>query len=113
MGDEAVAVVRHGTGNLHAARLELCYSLFDVVAVEGDVGGAIGCRHRVRLTGGVHAHVRLWEVEDEPALPHVRVGEAELVAKESAERLRLGAVEHRVDAADHLGSPCWTDGNVN
>src|SRR5262245_43571944 len=50
---------------------------------------------------GMAAHVGLGKVEDQPATAHVGGGEAQLVAKESAELLRLGGVEHGVDATNH------------
>src|SRR5438876_769265 len=47
------------------------------------------------------AHLGIGQIEDQPAFAHVRVREAELVANEGPQLLRLGRIEHRVHAGDH------------
>jgi hypothetical protein len=73
----------------------------DVVAVERDVVGARVLAGVHARAGRVDAHVRLRQVEDQPAVADVGGREAQHVADERPERLRLRRVEHRVDALDH------------
>src|SRR5262249_15233692 len=96
---QAVAVVRDVARELDAARFQLRDGLLDVVAVERDVVHA--GRAAVLRVGGVAAQVGLGQVEDQPALADVARGEAQLVAEEGAQCLRLRRVEHGVYALDH------------
>ncbi len=100
LGDQAVALVGDGGGELDAFGLEVSDGFVDVVAEEGD---GVGVVFGVGIIGifGVDAHVGAGEVEDEPAAAGIGEGEAEFVAEEGTEFFGFGGVEHGVDACDH------------
>src|SRR5205823_1820540 len=94
MRHQPVTVVLDRPGELDAARLQFRHGLLDVIAVERNVRRAR--RGAVFRVGGVAAQVGLGQVEDQPALADVRRPEAQLVAEEGAQRLRLRLVKHGV-----------------
>ena len=55
----------------------------------------------LRVLGGMAAHFRFWQVENQPAMTDIRGRESELIPDEGREFLGLGGVEHRVNATDH------------
>src|SRR5262249_39088199 len=96
---QSVAMVGNRIGELHSLALELRHGFVDVIATKRNVVRSGGCTFRGLC--GMTAHLRLRKVENEPAFAHVGEGKSQLVANESAERVRFRGVKHGVYARDH------------
>ena len=75
------------SGELDSSLLQLGYRLFQIVAIEGDVGCT---RRRTGFFQGVATHIGFREVKNKPPVTDVDSLKAEFVSEEGSELFRLG-----------------------
>src|ERR1051326_2655142 len=83
-----IAVIGDVVDEFHTALFQLPYGFLNVIAIKGDIVRAR--RRAVLCIGGVTAHIRFRQIEDQPAFADIAKRQMELVPKKLAQFLGFG-----------------------